>query len=82
MELILAKIIGMPEKYQRVVIYCGWTILIAAVVISLMVIIGLVNIEIFSFRGTSGLRTIAGIAVSGCMLAALGYMNEEQQLND
>ena len=37
---------------------------------------GLLAFDQFSVGGQSGLRTIAGIAISGCLLAAIGYWDK------
>jgi hypothetical protein len=53
-----------------------------SIITTATVVVGLVGVETFAFKGASGIRTIAGMAIFGCLLSALGYMNEEQQLND
>ena len=78
----MEPIIESRARYQRAMIRWGWLCLGASLVTSLTVAIGLANIEAFSFNGTSGIRTIAGMAVGGCLLSALGYMIEEQQIDD
>jgi hypothetical protein len=82
LEKILSQISGIRVPYQRAIILCGWLFLGASIVTSITIAIGLVDIETFSFKGTSGIRTIAAMAVIGCLLSGLGYMNEEQQLDD
>jgi hypothetical protein len=82
LEKILSQISGRRVPYQRAIILCGWLFIGASIVTTVTVAVGLVGMETFSFKGVSGIRTIAGMAVFGCLLSALGYMNEEQQLDD
>ena len=39
----------------------------------LAVLLGINEIEQYSLLGHSGIRTIAAVAVSGCLIAAIGY---------
>ena len=54
-------------------VFLGLFLLALSVLISLSVLIGLFDLTDLEFLGHSGLRSIAAIAVLGCLLAAIGY---------
>ena len=54
-------------------VFLGVFLLVLSVLMSLSVLIGLFNFNDLEVLGHSGLRTIAAIAVLGCLLAAVGY---------
>ena len=57
-------------------VFLGIFLILLSVLISLFVLIGLLELNYFEVLGHSGLRSIAAIAVSGCLLAAVGYYDE------
>jgi hypothetical protein len=57
-------------------IFLGISLLILSVLISLSVLVGFFNLNDFEVLGHSGLRSIAAIAVLGCLIAATGYYDE------
>lgn len=54
-------------------VFLGIFLLVLSVLISLSVLIGLLDLNHLEALGHSGLRSIAAIAVIGCLLAAIGY---------
>ena len=54
-------------------VFLGIGMLGVSVLMSLSVLFGLVELFQYELLGHSGLRTIAAIAVSGCLSAAIGY---------
>ena len=54
-------------------VFLGVFLLVLSVLMSLSVLIGLFDLNDLEVLGHSGLRTIAAIAVLGCLLAAVGY---------
>ena len=54
----------------------GVGLLIISVLMFLSVLTGFLELNNFDFLGHSGLRSIAGVAVAGCMLAAIGYHDQ------
>ena len=54
-------------------VFVGVFLLVLSVLISLSVLIGLFDLNDFEVLGHSGLRSIAALAVLGCLLAAIGY---------
>lgn len=57
-------------------VFLGIFLIVLSVLISLFVLIGLLELNYFEVLRHSGLRSIAAIAVSGCLLAAVGYYDE------
>ncbi len=53
-------------------VFLGVFLLVLSVLISLSVLIGLFDLVDFEVLGHSGLRSVAAIAVLGCLLAAIG----------
>ena len=58
---------------QKVAVMLGLFILLTASLLFLGCITEVLAFEQFSIGGQSGLRTIAGVAISGCLLAAIGF---------
>ena len=54
-------------------VFLGVFLLMLSVLMSLSVLIQLFDLNDLEVLGHSGLRTIAAIAVLGCLLAAVGY---------
>ena len=54
-------------------VYLVLFLVVLSVLLSLPVLIGLFDLDHIDVLGHSGLRTIAAIAVLGCLLAAVGY---------
>ena len=54
-------------------VFLGVFLLVLSVLMSLSVLIGLFNPNDLEVLGHSGIRSIAAIAVLGCLLAAVGY---------
>ena len=54
-------------------VFLGVFLLVLSVLISLSVLIGLFDLNDFEVLGHSGLRSIAALAVLGCLLDAIGY---------
>lgn len=61
---------------QKISIRSGLFLITLASVCFLGGLFGLLELESFAFGGSSGLRTLAGIAVAGCLLAAVGTWDE------
>jgi hypothetical protein len=57
----------------------GVALIVTAVLWLGSAMLGIVSTELTSFAGDSGLRSIAAIAVIGCVLGALGCWKEEQE---
>jgi hypothetical protein len=64
------------KPWQAVAIYTGIAMIITSAVLSIATAIGLVELDTFEFVGHSGLRSLAGLAVGGCVTAAIGFWDE------
>jgi hypothetical protein len=73
----VARLIDGNLKFGPILVFLGWITLAASVIATLVIILGIATVEYFSINGGSGLRSVAAIAITGCLLAALGYMEEE-----
>ena len=62
---------------KKVFAILGVSLLILATLMLISVLVGGFELEYFEFFGHSGLRTVAAIAVTGCLLAAFGYHEEK-----
>ena len=60
---------------RKLMVFLGIGMLGVSVLMSLSVLFGLVELFQYELLGHSGLRTIAAIAVSGCLSAAIGYLS-------
>ena len=61
---------------QKLCIFIGLLFLTLSGLIFLGVLIGLLELSQFEFIGHSGLRSVAALAVSGCLMAAIGLHNK------
>ncbi|MDG2091103.1 MAG: hypothetical protein P8J61_08430 [Gammaproteobacteria bacterium] len=67
---------GQLTNIQKLCIFIGLLFLTLSVLIFLGVLIGLLELSQFEFIGHSGLRSVAALAVSGCLMAAIGLHNK------
>jgi hypothetical protein len=61
---------------RKVLLVSGTIILAFSFLLFLGCLIGFLNFETFSLFGNSGLRNLASIAITGCLLAAIGSWND------
>ena len=64
------------QPWQKIAVIAGLLTLLAASIFFLGCLLGIVTFDQFSVGGQSGLRTIAGVAISGCLLAAIGFWDK------
>ena len=64
------------QPWQKTVISLGILTLGLASIVFIGCLLGLLAFDQFSVGGQSGIRTIAGIAITGCLLAAIGYWDK------
>jgi hypothetical protein len=67
---------GNLNRPRKICVYTGVGLLVLAILMFAGVFIGLFEMEAFGILGHSGVRTLASLAVAGCMLAAIGFFNE------
>lgn len=60
---------------QKGLVIFGVSLLLIALVACIAILSGLIGVETFAIFEQSGIRTVAGIAVGGCLLAAIGFGN-------
>ena len=65
------------SRIRKVFAILGVSLLFLAALMLISTLVGVIEIEYFEFFGHSGLRTVAAIAVAGCLLAAFGYHEEK-----
>lgn len=64
------------RKLKKIILVPGVLALILAVMLFAMSMMGFFELGTFALAGNSGIRTLAGLAVTGCLLAAIGYWDE------
>lgn len=61
---------------RKACVLIGIGLLILSLILFFSSIFGVFEFEFFAVMGHSGIRTLAAIAVAGCLLAAVGYFDE------
>ena len=61
---------------RKVSVFTGVALIVLSVILSIATLFGVFELESFAVLGHSGIRTLAGIAVAGCMVAAIGSFDE------
>jgi hypothetical protein len=61
------------KGFRRVLVILGLSAIIVALLLFAGTGVGLLPNGLFSVLGQSDLRSIAGLAVAGCLLVAIGY---------
>ena len=64
------------QPWQKIAVIAGVLTLLVASIFFGGCLLGLLSFDQFSVGGQSGLRTIAGVAISGCLLAAIGFWDK------
>ena len=66
---------NLSRPKQSCVIF-GIGLLVTSILLTASTVLGFFELESFAVLGHSGVRTLAGIAVAGCMLATIGFFDE------
>lgn len=61
---------------RKICVYIGVGLLILSILLFAGAFVGLLDIESIGVLGHSGVKTLASLAVAGCMLAAIGFFDE------
>ena len=61
---------------QKTAVFTGVCLLVLANLLFIGSLLEVFDLESFALAGHSGLRALAGIAVAGCVLAAVGCWDE------
>jgi len=73
MKILHSSNLSWPRK---ACVYSGIALLALSAVLLALLLIGIVELDSFELLGHSGIRTLAAIAVAGCLLAAIGFFDE------
>jgi hypothetical protein len=61
---------------KKACVYSGIGLLILSIFLAASIVLSIFELESFAILGHSGVRILAGIAVVGCLLAAIGFFDE------
>ena len=61
---------------RRLLIRLGIALLVPSGIYFLLGVVGVAPTDFLAIGSSSGLRTVASVAVAGCLLAAIGYWDE------
>tara|TARA_R110002073_G_scaffold65397_2_gene163281 strand:- start:152 stop:373 length:222 start_codon:yes stop_codon:yes gene_type:complete len=61
---------------KKICVYVGIGLLALSILLFSSMVLGFSELESYALFGQSGLRTLAGIAVAGCLCAAIGFFDE------
>ena len=64
------------NAWKKLTALAGLGVLFVAIVLAASCLVGAISIDTFAIAGQSGIRTLAGISVTGCLLAAIGFWEE------
>ena len=67
---------GNLSPAKKASVYSGFGLLILSIFLAASIVLNIFELESFAILGHSGVRTLAGIAVVGCLLAAIGFFDE------
>ncbi len=62
---------------KKVLITLGLILILASCSIILMGLLGMFSLDLFAIGFSSGIRILASVAITGCLVGAIGYWIEE-----
>jgi hydroxyethylthiazole kinase-like sugar kinase family protein len=62
---------------QKVLITFGLILILASCVIILMGLLGVFSLDVFAIGLSSGIRILASVAITGCLVGAIGHWIKE-----
>lgn len=62
-----------PKSVYRFIALTGNAIAVIGCIGLILGVLGVFDMEIFSFGLSSGIRIIGSVAIAGCLLSAIGY---------
>jgi len=62
---------------QKVLITFGLILILSSCAIILMGLLGVFSLDIFAIGLSSGIRILSSVAITGCLVGAIGYWIEE-----
>ena len=64
---------------RRNMVRAGIGLIVSSVFFLTLAMAGIVRTDSFAVGGNSGLRMIAGVAILGCLMAAIGYWDDYER---
>ena len=64
------------SRTRKACVYLGVGLLPLSSILVVSTLVGIFELNSFAILGHSGVRTLAGIAVAGCLLADIGFYDE------
>ncbi len=62
---------------QKVLITFGLILILASCLTILMGLLGIFSMDLFAIGFSSGIRTLASVAITGCLVGAIGHWIKE-----
>ena len=62
--------------WQKAFVVVGYILMLSSFSLFLVTLLGALEFEAFSYFGQSGIRSLAGVGVTGCLLAAIGFWDK------
>ena len=70
MKLVVAKI---SKKIANLIVYAGNSLTVIGCSGLVLAVLGAIEADFFAVGISSGIRVIGSVAISGCLLSAIGY---------
>ena len=64
---------------RRILVRAGIGLIVPSMSLFALAMAGIVRADMFAIGGNSGLRTIAAVAILGCLMAAIGYWDDYER---
>ena len=61
---------------RRVLVRTGISLIVPSLICLALAMAGILRADIFAIGANGGLRTIAAVAILGCLMAAIGYWDD------
>ena len=62
--------------WQKAFVVVGYVLMLSSFSLFSVTLLGGLEFEAFSYFGQSGIRSLAGVGVTGCLLAAIGFWDK------
>jgi hypothetical protein len=60
------------KKVLSIIIYLGYILIAISCLLLILGLFGLIGLDLYSYGLSSGIRMIGTLAISGCLLSAIG----------
>lgn len=68
-----SKVIQSTEQIGKLLIFVGNSLTAIGCIGLVLALIGMIDAEFFALGISSGIRVIGSVAITGCLLSAIGY---------